>query len=173
MDPLTAKLGTSSIDHQTIADKQPVNKIKSSRFDDVRNAVSSQEQASKTKAADAAAAPTTTGAAHQISTTSQRPNTMPAETMRDSRSRIDQLKNRVDALGKSPSLSSLRTRLAQLDTEYQRVGAHVDAASISASPQQLIKLQKDMYQLSENINIVSKMVDQATSSVKSILQTQV
>jgi hypothetical protein len=36
----------------------------------------------------------------------------------------------------------------------------------------MMKVQMQMYQLTENLELMSKVVDQVTSGVKSILQTQ-
>jgi hypothetical protein len=87
--------------------------------------------------------------------------------------KLDQLTQRVAALPKTAAFDSIRSRLAELDSEYRRVGSTIDGISGSSSPQQLLNLQKDIYQMSENIGLVSKIVDQLTSGVKTVLQTQV
>jgi hypothetical protein len=86
---------------------------------------------------------------------------------------LNQLKSRVSALPASSALDQIQKRLSDLDTQFQKAGASIEAMNGSASPKQLLKLQMDMNNLSENLTIVSKMADQATSGIKSILQTQV
>lgn len=90
-----------------------------------------------------------------------------------SRDSLRQLKDRLAAVPQTSSLDSLRNRLLSLESQYQKVGSAVRDISGPSSPERLLQLQKDMYRLSENLGIVSKMVDQVTSSVKSILQTQI
>jgi hypothetical protein len=90
-----------------------------------------------------------------------------------SRDSLRQLKDRLAAAPQTSSLDSLRNRLLNLESQYQKVGSAVRDISGPSSPERLLQLQKDMYRLSENLGIVSKMVDQVTSSVKSILQTQI
>jgi len=90
-----------------------------------------------------------------------------------SRDSLRQLKDRVDAVPETSSLDSLRSRLLNLESQYRKVGSAVQDVSGPSSPERLLQLQRDMYRLDENLGIVSKMVDQVTSSAKSILQTQI
>jgi len=87
--------------------------------------------------------------------------------------KISHLVERVSALPKTNTFDSIRRRLAELDSQYQNIGSAIDGISASASPEQFLKLQKDVYQISENVGLISKMVDQLTSGVKSLLQTQI
>jgi vacuolar-type H+-ATPase subunit I/STV1 len=86
---------------------------------------------------------------------------------------LQQLTHRVSALPKTPALDPLRQRLASLDAQYQATGRLVSSVSGSSSPADLMKIQMQMYQLTENLELASKVVDQVTSGVKSVLQTQV
>jgi hypothetical protein len=90
-----------------------------------------------------------------------------------SRDSLRQLKDRLAAVPQTSSLDSLRSRLLYLESQYQKVGSAVQDISSASSPERLLQLQKDMYRLDENLGIASKMVEQVTSSVKSILQTQI
>jgi hypothetical protein len=86
---------------------------------------------------------------------------------------LHQLKDRLAAVPETSSLDSLRSRLLNLESQYQRVGSAVQDVSGSSNPERLLQLQRDMYRLDENLGIATKMVDQVTSSLKSILQTQI
>jgi hypothetical protein len=150
MDPLTQKAISSSFTPETSASASS-DKGKPSRFREKLEEVAASNQ---TASAPQAAA------------------SLPDE-LQASRMRLDQAKSRVEALPSSSTVDGIRQRLSALDVEYQRMGNRFDLVSGSADPQKLLQLQKDMYQLTENVNIVSKMVDSATGAVKSILQTNV
>jgi hypothetical protein len=87
--------------------------------------------------------------------------------------KLHDLRRRVSALPETGAFESIRSRLADLDSLYQSVGSRIDAISGSASAEQFLKLQKDMYQVTENIGLISKVIDQVTSGVRSLLQTQI
>ena len=85
---------------------------------------------------------------------------------------ISQLTNRVNALPKTPAFDPLRQRLAGIDQQFQSTGKLVNSIGQSANPAELLKVQMQMYQMTENVELMSKAVEQVTSGVKSVLQTQ-
>jgi hypothetical protein len=93
--------------------------------------------------------------------------------IRAAKSNITQLTKRVNALPKTPAFDPVRQRLASVDSQFQSAGQMVQGLRGTESPGDLMKIQMQMYQLTENLEIVSKVVEQVTSGVKSILQTQV
>ena len=60
-----------------------------------------------------------------------------------------------------------------MDSQFQSAGQMVNSLRGTESPGDLMKIQMQMYQLTENLELTSKVVEQVTSGVKSILQTQV
>ena len=98
---------------------------------------------------------------------------MDRETWEANRVKLDQAVQRASALPQTSAVDAVRLRLADLDSQHQRLELALDGISRSASPDQLLKLQRDMYQVSENIGWISKTIDQLTSGVKSLLQTQI
>jgi RNA polymerase sigma factor for flagellar operon FliA len=68
---------------------------------------------------------------------------------------------------------SLQSRLTSIEHQYTRLDSAVKAMPPNASPQQWIALQQQVYSMNENIGVLAKMVGQAASGVKSVLQTQV
>jgi hypothetical protein len=176
MDPLTAKLATQSLTPE--AKSAAEAKTRPSKFDKVRAELASAQQdpaamASNPPSSAQSLASVARSQAVAAGAPTQHLTSLSADALRVSRARVNELQNRVAALGQSPALDAIRNRLSRIDAEYQRVGRSVDLSMSSASPQQLLKLQKDMNDLSENLNIVSKLVDEATGGIKSILQTQV
>ncbi len=93
--------------------------------------------------------------------------------MKRAKEGIERLHNRVDALPKSSALEPFRKRLASIDAQYQSTGQLVNAPHATDSPADLMKIQLQVYQLTENLELMSKVVEQVTSGVKSIIQTQV
>lgn len=87
--------------------------------------------------------------------------------------KVDSLNQRVSALPKTPALQPLRDRLLSVDTQFQNAGKLLNSIKGGESPQELLKIQMSMYQLSENVEVMSKAVEQVSSGMKNILQTQV
>jgi len=81
----------------------------------------------------------------------------------------------TDAVGKLPdqSLSSpIRERLASLEQEFQKSGSLINQLN-DMDPKSLLNAQLQLYQLSENIGLMSKLVEQMSSGVKTMLQIQI
>lgn len=103
----------------------------------------------------------------------QAANDMFTSQIRAAKNNITHLTKRVNALPKTPAFDPVRQRLASVDSQFQSAGNMVHGLKGNESPADLMKIQMQMYQLTENLEIVSKVVEQVTSGVKSILQTQV
>src|ERR1700761_6589923 len=82
---------------------------------------------------------------------------------------VDRLTKRVDALPKTPSFQPLRDRLNSIDAQFQDAGKLLNSIKGGESKQDLLNIQMKMYQLSENLELMSKVVEQGTSGTKSIL----
>jgi hypothetical protein len=95
-----------------------------------------------------------------------------ATRMKHATQRVAQLTTRVNSLPKTPAFEPFRQRLASIDQQFQSAGKLVNAIGQSSNPADLMKVQMQMYQMTENVELMSKVVEQATSGVKSILQTQ-
>jgi len=86
---------------------------------------------------------------------------------------VQRLTSRVNALPKTPAFEPIRQRLASIDAQYQQAGQLVGSLDGQQSTADLMKIQLQMYQLTENLELMSKVVEQVSSGVKSVLQTQV
>jgi hypothetical protein len=104
---------------------------------------------------------------------SRQPAEVLADDIKTNGTKLHELTKHASALPKTPAFDSIRSRLAELDSQYRRLGGSIDRIPESASPQQLLKLQKDIYQMSEGTGLVSKMIDQLAGGVKSIQQMQI
>jgi len=92
--------------------------------------------------------------------------------MKDATQHISQLAKRVNSLPRTARFEPFRQRLASIDQQYQSAGKLVSSIGQSSNPGELMKVQMQMYQLTENLELMSKVVEQVTSGVKSVLQTQ-
>jgi hypothetical protein len=85
--------------------------------------------------------------------------------------------NKVDAAMKSnlsPSaMDKVKGKLASIEAQYNQLDATLQQISPNASPQDWLRLQQMANSMNENINVLSKLVDSASSGVKTIIQTQV
>jgi hypothetical protein len=86
---------------------------------------------------------------------------------------LARLKQRIEASSNASSLQAITHRLSSIEGQYRQLDSALEAMPANASPKAWMELQQRVYIVGENVGLLSKMVDQATSGVKSILQSQV
>lgn len=86
--------------------------------------------------------------------------------------RIEQVRKRAEALPKSPFSDAVTQRLDQIDTQFRSAGSMLNKIPSMSDPRSLLQLQMQLYQVTQNVEIVSKAVEQVNSGVKQVLQTQ-
>jgi hypothetical protein len=91
----------------------------------------------------------------------------------NTRASLDNLRARVSQLPKTQGMEPVRSRLASIESQFEASGKLLNSGNMSTDPRDMLKVQVQMYQMSQNIELVTKVVDQVNSGVKSILQTQV
>ena len=81
-----------------------------------------------------------------------------------------------DAYGNIPNTSKVTSDLGgkfvQLENEYKGVEA-IMTSSKNLSPGELLALQARLYQVSQHIEVMSKVVDQMAGGIKTVLNTNV
>lgn len=91
----------------------------------------------------------------------------------DSRTRLGMLR---DVIGKSgagtPVGTDLRGRFGQIETEWNQVEG-IMRSNKDLSTTELLGLQARLYQVSQHVEVLSKVVDQVTGGIKTILNTNV
>lgn len=92
--------------------------------------------------------------------------------MKRAKIQADRLSTRVNALPKTPAFEPFRQRLTSIDSQLQDADKLVHSLKGTESPAELMKVQVQMYQLNENLELMSKVVEQVSSGMKSVLQTQ-
>ena len=96
-----------------------------------------------------------------------------AADMKSAKEKVDRLSKQVNALPKTSAFEPFRSRLALIDQQYRSAGQLVNSVKGAGNPEDLLKIQVQMYQLSENLELMSKVVEQVTSGMKTLFQTQI
>ncbi len=178
MDPIR-KSAFRTIVPQRTPDQKLLEKGGASKFEGVKN------QAQEKNPAQSATMP---NSVTQVSTEQRRvlegqlrrkmqraktPQEIFRPDMQQSRVQLERMQARVEKMPKSPAAESVKKRLAFIEDKFQASEKVLQGLNKMDSPRELLKLQMEMYMLTQNIEIVSKVVEQTTGGVKQIMQTQV
>lgn len=93
----------------------------------------------------------------------------------DSRTRLGLLREAVSGInpqGNRVTTTDLRGKLLQLEGEWKNLDGMMRSDK-SLSTGELLGLQARLYQVSQHIEVMSKVVDQITSGIKTILNTNI
>ena len=94
------------------------------------------------------------------------------QNLTTARAEMDRLTDAVGKLPDQPASSPLRERLEDLERQFQKSGDLIFQLN-DMDPKSLLNAQMQLYQLSGNIGLMSKLVEQASSGVKTMLQIQI
>jgi len=106
-------------------------------------------------------------------TSSTNPSQLFSREMQSVHQKLTSVAQRVSALPRVPAFDGLRNHLQNLEAQYRNSGNLLHSLGPDAKLQDLLHLQEDMYLMTQNLEVFSRVVDQTTSGVKTILQTQV
>jgi hypothetical protein len=84
----------------------------------------------------------------------------------------DVLNKAVGSVGSMPQGTNIQGRFSQVEDEWLRIDG-VMRSNKELSQGELLGLQARLYQVSQHIEVLSKVVDQMTGGVKTILNTNV
>jgi hypothetical protein len=178
MDPVVNKLTTTLPDASNSDTGGQPGKAGASKFEKIRSQLkeNSGDEALSAESASRASSPATSRGGVSVSRV-QHSTAAPPDQVRQnlaaSQHHLTRLRERVASAPGSGSLQGLQNRLISIEHQYTRLDSVAKAMPPNASPQQWIALQQQVYSMNENIGVLSKMVGQAASGVKSVLQTQV
>ena len=99
------------------------------------------------------------------------PDHLPPELL-DSKSRLGLLKEAYTKLEANGSSAGFENRFLQVENEYKQVEA-IMTSNKNLSPGELLALQARLYQVSQHIEVMSKVVDQMAGGIKTVLNTNV
>jgi hypothetical protein len=90
----------------------------------------------------------------------------------DSRTRMGLLREAMKGVGPQAQGTDLRGRFAQVENEWLNIESLM-RSNKDLSTGELLGLQARLYQVSQHVEVMSKVVDQVTSGIKTILNTTV
>lgn len=88
------------------------------------------------------------------------------------KNRLSLLKEALVDVKSQPSGTQLMNRMQYVEGEYNQLEA-IMKSNKDLSPGELLGLQARLYQVSQHIEVMSKVVDQVTGGIKTILNTNV
>lgn len=103
----------------------------------------------------------------------QDPTKLLGGDLKDLRKQLDGVAGRIEAAGKKDAPSGVRDRLAAIEEQFTASEARLQNIPKGDNLRDLLSLQTEMYKMSQNIEILTKVVDSAAQGVKQTLQTQV
>jgi hypothetical protein len=117
---------------------------------------------------------TTTGTAQSKSINSLPPRAEKVQqAMAAGRYHLDRVQTIVKTNSSAGTMDKVKGKLTSIETQYNQLDATLQQISPNASPQDWLRLQQMANSMNENISVLSKLVDSASSGVKTILQTQI
>jgi hypothetical protein len=91
----------------------------------------------------------------------------------DSKTRLGMLKEAYGRIGNTSKVTNdLSGRFTQIEMEYKQVES-IMRSDKNLSPGELLALQARLYQVSQHIEVMSKVVDQMAGGIKTVLNTNV
>lgn len=178
MDPIVSKVSTSLPDASNSNAGSQSGKSGASKFDQVKNQLkdNAEGEGSSMQSASPSNAPgsgdlTSSDRLHREAAASASDRVR--ENLAASQHQLTRLKDRIGSTPEVGSAQGIQGRLASVERQYTQLNSAVKSLSPGSSPQQILALQQQVYSMNENISTLSKLVSQASSGVKSILQTQV
>lgn len=85
---------------------------------------------------------------------------------------LGMLKQAIHSVGQKPEAGNVLGRFSQVETEVNQLNALMQSGK-EFSQGELLGLQLRVYQVSQHVEVLSKVVDQMTSGIKTILNTNV
>jgi hypothetical protein len=95
------------------------------------------------------------------------------QTMAAGRYHLDRIRATVKANSSTSTMDKVKGKLTSIEAQYNHLDGTLQQISPNASPQDWLRLQQMANSMNENISVLSKLVDSASSGVKTILQTQI
>jgi hypothetical protein len=89
------------------------------------------------------------------------------------RAGIADLSRKVAAAPDVSAFDPLRERLKTIEADFNASAKLTKGPGSFDDPSRLLEMQMEVYKLAQNVEIMSRTVSEATSGVKTILQTQV
>ena len=90
-----------------------------------------------------------------------------------SKEKVDAVRKQLSSQPASAALDSVRARLIQVENQYLDSSRLIQGLGKVESPEDYLKVQLQMYKLSQNVELLSKIAGEVVSGVNKVLTTQV
>jgi hypothetical protein len=86
---------------------------------------------------------------------------------------LKDLRTRIESAKRADAPAGMKDRLTEIEAQYANAEDMLKRIPDTNNLRDLLSMQTEMYKMSHNLELLSKVVDAATSGVKQTLQTQV
>ena len=178
MDPVTSNIGTLINDPASTNVAGQLPKGGASTFDNIRAQLQQTADSLGIPLPQNIAPPTAATPAENASAANQVGAMTPArgrveQSLSVSRHYIDRIHAQIKVNPSMSSLEKISGKLTSIEHQYNQLDNTLRGMPQDATPAQWLRLQQMANSMTENINVLSKLVDSAASGVKTILQTQI
>lgn len=89
------------------------------------------------------------------------------------RTKMNAMRPAVNGMGGSPEANDVRGQFAKVEGEWNEINGFLKSYKGDLSQGDLLFWQQRLYQITQHVEVMSKVVDQATGGIKTILNTNV
>jgi type III secretion system YscI/HrpB-like protein len=93
--------------------------------------------------------------------------------LQESKEKVDAIRKQMAAQPPSEVFGPVKERLLQIENQFVESGKLLRGLGKLDSPQDYLKMQVEMYRLTQNVELLSKIAGEAASGVNKVLSTQV
>jgi type III secretion system YscI/HrpB-like protein len=93
--------------------------------------------------------------------------------LQESKKKVDAIRKELAAQPPSEVFEPVKDRLLQIENQFLDSGKLLRGLGKLDSPQDYLKMQVEMYRLTQNVELLSKIAGEAVSGVNKVLSTQV
>jgi len=93
--------------------------------------------------------------------------------LQESKKKVDGIRKQLAAQPPSEALAPVKDRLLQIENQFLESGRLLRGSSKLDSPQDYLKMQFEMYRLTQNVELLSKVAGEVVGGVNKVLSTQV
>jgi hypothetical protein len=89
------------------------------------------------------------------------------------RTGLDKLNQAIAKIPQHEAFSPLRERLKSIEKDFAATNKAISNPKALDSPEALLDMQQKLYGVTQNIEVLSEVVNQVDSGIKTVMQTQV
>jgi type III secretion system YscI/HrpB-like protein len=176
-----ADTNVSKLVQQTAANTKATGlsqaKVGPSKFDQVRVNLSSSSQRlnqNSTRPAAQEGKPLEADLKRQLEQVRQRDlSEIFKADLQESKKKVDAIRKELTAQSPSEALGPVKERLLEIENQFLESGRLLSGLGKLDSPQDYLKMQVEMYRLTQNVEMLSRIAGEAASGVNKVLSTQV